>query len=239
MPNPGSPPRAFDCTSIYRSAGTIQSHLPSRPTTVHRLGLHLMSLGEGRSTRPEFDSGGDSPSEVYPTRIPPRPVRPRQIPDVGKPVPRRGSTGRESTLRRPAAAPTPSAMADDDGTHLMRIRRRGSQSIRRRGRSQPSHSLRRRRRPCRSLTRSRTDAAANASGDTLARTPSRPFARSFAVRSRVNPPPTTPPTTPLTNAAHPPVRAGASSWTPRRRSRTRCAGSRNVGARRGMSFASA
>lgn len=91
------------CTCIYRSAGTIQSHLPSWPTTVHRLCLHLMSLGRGRlhPTRVRFRRRHPIPSLVSRKR-------PRQILCVGKPVPRRGSTGRESTPSTRLSAPTPS-----------------------------------------------------------------------------------------------------------------------------------
>ena len=94
------PPPLHYCTCIYRSAGTIQSHLPSWPTTVHRLCRHLMSLGRGplHPTRVRFRR------RQSPVLFSPSAKRPRQILCVGMPVPRRGSTGRESTFDPPIRA---------------------------------------------------------------------------------------------------------------------------------------
>ena len=70
------PPPLYYCTCIYRSAGTIQSHLPSWPTTVHRLCRHLMSLGRGplHPTRVRFRRRHPIPSFVFPQAAPTNPL---------------------------------------------------------------------------------------------------------------------------------------------------------------------
>ena len=129
----------YYCTCIYRSAGTIQSHLPSWPTTVHRLCLHLMSLGRGplHPTRVRFRRRHPIPSFVFPQAAPTNPLcweassppglyRSRE--HLRPAYPRRRPRSRDATrITHPCAERT----------------------------AQPSHTVRRSRRPCRSLTRSR------------------------------------------------------------------------------------